>query len=123
MSRVTNNNKKKRPGKRGPKGSFLGYKLDFLLARADAFQTASDNKTTNYFYDTITCDFIAKYGESEPFGELVGVDDPSDPVDMDFGNDVPAPTAEEAAASAKIFRSLRKVRHTQPNFSAERESS
>lgn len=111
MAIVTHNNKSEKAGKQGPKGHFQGHKLDFLVARTDTYQQALDTKTMNYFYDTATREFIAKYGESEPFNLLV-TNDPPDPVDIDF-DDVPESTREEAAVSALIYQRLRMVRDSE----------
>lgn len=100
--------KSKDAQKRGPKGHFQGYKLQFLLNRSEAFQNASDSRTTGYFYNTITRDFIARYGESKPWNSL-DADEPPDPVDVDFDQDLPTPSEEEAALSIELFDGLRSV--------------
>lgn len=94
--------------RQGPKEHFQGPKLDFLLARADTYQLALDTKATNIFYNTVICDFIAKFRESESFNSVV-VDNPPDPVDLDIDNEDPELTNEEATTSALLYEKLCKV--------------
>lgn len=104
---VMNNNRKKiaTPKKRGPKGHFQGYKLKYLLDYAEQYQTALDVGTTGAFYDARTREFIEKYGESQPWNSL-DAEEPPDPTDIDFDEDLPEPTVEEAAASRQLFNKL-----------------
>lgn len=61
------------------------------------------------FYDKVTLDFIAKYGEEEPFNKEP-VEDPPELDDIDVGDDGPLPLSKEAAeASALLFTKLRTV--------------
>lgn len=98
--------------KKGAPEHFTGFKLAFLASKAIAYQQALDSKTVAVFYDKVTLDFIAKYGEDEPFNKEFA-EDPPDPDDVDVdgedSDNVP-PTKEEAAASAVLFAKLRTVR-------------
>jgi len=98
--------------KKGAPEHFTGFKLTFLASRATAYQLALDSKTVATFYDKVTLDFIAKYGEDEPFNKEFA-EDPPDPEDMDVdGEDIDQvpPTKEEAVASAMLFAKLHTVR-------------
>jgi hypothetical protein len=100
--------------KLGPPDHFSGFKLAFLVSKAALYQQALDTKnaaTITAFYNKVTLDFIAKYGEEEPFNKEVAVD-PPDSEDIDEGDDeigIPPQSKEEAAASAVLFGKLRTV--------------
>jgi hypothetical protein len=110
---------KKKTGKTlklGAPEHFTGYKLAFLATRAESYQQALDSKAVTAFYNKVTLEFVAKYGQEEPFSKEF-VDDPPDPEDIfDEGgdDDDPSrvhPSKEEAAENAILFTKLRTVCH------------
>lgn len=101
---------KKTPGIRGPKDHFAGPKAEFLRGCAITFQTAMDTGRPAEFYDNITRDFIAKFGDKghgsshdEPVDNLPSPDDNED--DSTRG----CLTQEDADQSARRFNVLRTV--------------
>jgi hypothetical protein len=68
--------------KRGAPDHFKGFKRQFLDSFAILYQQALDSnkpkEKTKEFYDKITRDFVAKYGDHEPFA-LEPAEDPPDP--------------------------------------------
>jgi hypothetical protein len=100
------------PQKLGAPDHFSGFKLEFLVARAAQYQQALDTKNVTAFYNKVTLDFVAKYGQEEPFNKEFA-EDPPDPAegiggDDDDGGD-PDLSKEEAAANAVLFTKLRTV--------------
>lgn len=103
--------KNKVPGvinKKGAPDHFTGFKLAFLASRSASYQLALDSKTMTAFYDKVALDSIAKYGEDQPFNKEPD-EDPPELDDIDEDEEGPAPTKEEAAASALLFTKLRTV--------------
>lgn len=111
---MAKNKKRKQgePSKLGAPEHFTGFKLAFLVSRADAYQQALDLKTVAAFYDKVALDFMAKYGREEPFNKEF-VEDPPDPEDMAEGGDTELDkeplSKEEAAQNAVLFTKLRTV--------------
>jgi len=93
--------------KKGAPDHFTGYKMAFLTSQATSYQNALDSRTVAAFYNKVTRDFIAKFGENEPFNKEPD-EDPPDPDDMDIDEDNPL-TKEEAEASAALYVKLRTV--------------
>jgi hypothetical protein len=111
------------PAKLGAPEHFSGFKLAFLVSRAAQYQQALDAKVVAAFYNKVTLDFVAKYGQQEPFNEEFA----EDPLEPDVvleggdggGDDEPVLSNEEAAANAVLFTKLRTVRlscYTYPNI-------
>jgi hypothetical protein len=98
----------KLPKKLGAPDHFSGFKMAFLSSRADSYQLALDLNTVGAFYDKITLDFVAKYGQEEPFNKEFA-EDPPDPEDDDDDADRVELSKEEAAANAVLFKKLRTV--------------
>jgi hypothetical protein len=95
--------------KRCPLSHFTGFKKAFLISREAAYQLSMDTKTTTAFYNKVTRDFVAKYGQQEPFHKEF-VDDPPDPEDDDEDESESTPLSkEEAAENALLFTKLRTV--------------
>jgi hypothetical protein len=108
--------KKKGKGKNGKATKlgapehFTGFKQNFLMARADSYQQALDSKTTTACYNKVTLDFVAKYGQEEPFYKEFAEDppDPKDDFEADNHEGVHL-SKEEAAEHAMLFSKLRTV--------------
>jgi hypothetical protein len=99
--------------KLGAPEHFTGVKLAFLTSKSVLYSQCQDLKATATFYDRVTLDFIAKYGEEEPFNKEFA-EDPPDPEDIDQDDNIqPPPSKEEAAASAVLFSKLRTVSNKQ----------
>jgi hypothetical protein len=95
--------------KRGPPSHFTGFKKAFLISREAAYQLSMDTKTTTAFYNKVTRDFVAKYGQQEPFHKEF-VDEPPDPEDGDEDeSESTSLSNEEAAENALLFTKLRTV--------------
>jgi hypothetical protein len=95
--------------KLGAPDHFTGFKKAFLVSRAATYQQCLDSKTTTAFYDKVTLDFVAKYGQEEPFHKEF-VEDPPDPEDCDEDDSEATPLSkEEAAANAVLYSKLRTV--------------
>ena len=95
--------------KRGAPDHFTGFKLAFLIAREDAYQHASDSKTVTAFYNKVTADFVAKFGQEEPFNKEPA-EDPPDPEDLCDDDELDdGQLKEEADENAKLFAKLRTV--------------
>jgi len=98
-----------KPSKLGAPDHFSGFKLDFLVARAGLYQQSLDSNPPTAFYDKVTLDFIAKYGEEQPFNKPLDKDAP-DPEIFDVGDDEDdsrhTPSKEEAAESVALFTKL-----------------
>ena len=104
--------RKDKTGKRGAPEHFTGFKLAFLVARADSYQQALDAKATGSFYDKVTLAFIAKYGQEEPFNKEFAEDPPNLEDNFDDNEDDgdrPHPSKEEADESTELFKKLRTV--------------
>ncbi|KIM87300.1 hypothetical protein PILCRDRAFT_3800 [Piloderma croceum F 1598] len=93
--------KKKVPGtetKRGAPDHFTGFKRSFLDSQVLLYQQALDHpkskEKTKEFYDKIARDFIAKFGDSEPFS-LEPEEDPPAPSENTAATEY---TDEEEAA-------------------------
>jgi hypothetical protein len=103
-----------KPAKRGAPDHFTGFKLAFLTSRAALYQQCLDSKSAGAFYDKVTSDFVAKYGDEQPFNKDLAEDAPDPEV---FGEgedeDVTRPSKEEAAESAVLFTKLRTVSSNQ----------
>src|SRR5258707_1175408 len=103
-------NKKGKNGKGlklGAPEHFTGFKLAFLVSRADLYQQSLDSKAVTAFYNKVTLDFVKKYGQEEPFNKELA-EDPPDVVDDDDDDD-PANTPQsedEAAENAVLFTKL-----------------
>ena len=103
--------KRKDNAKRGAPDHFTGFKLAFLVYRQDQYQQALDSKTVTAFYNKVALDFVAKYGQDEPFNKEFA-EDPLDPEDGGGFNDDDlenVPSKEEAAQNAILFTKLRTV--------------
>src|SRR6266436_1476758 len=95
--------------KLGAPDHFTGFKKAFLVSRAATYQQSLDSKTTTAFYNKVTLDFVAKYGQEEPFHKEF-VEDPPDPEDCDEDDSEAIPLSkEEAAEKAVLFSKLRTV--------------
>ena len=66
--------------KQGAPDHFHNSKRQFLELQAIIYQQAQDSKKTSEFYNKITCDFIIKYGDTEPF-EVEPAEEPPTPSD------------------------------------------
>jgi hypothetical protein len=95
------NGKDGKPLKLGAPEHFTGFKLDFLAARAEAYQQALDSKTTMAFYNKVTLDFVAKYGQEEPFCKEFAEDPPN--LEDSFEDEGIVLSKEEAAERAVLF--------------------
>lgn len=106
------NKEKGKATKLGAPNHFTGFKKDFLVSRAGTYQQSLDTKTTTAFYNKVTADFVAKYGQEEPFHKEF-VEDPPDPEDYDKDESEAIPLSEsEAAEKAVLFAKLRTVSYT-----------
>ena len=95
---------KGKKAKLGTPDHFTGFKKEFLMSWAAAYQQSLDGKSTTAFYNKVTLDFVAKYGRQEPFHREL-VEDPPDPEDCDDEPEIP-PSKEEAAENAALFTKL-----------------
>ena len=101
--------KKKQAGpgvKRGAPNHFQGFKRQFLDSHTVFYQQALDSNKVSEFYNKITRDFIAKYGDAEPFAREPEEDPPSP------SDNVPATEhldEVEALEASKRFTKLRTV--------------
>jgi hypothetical protein len=96
--------------KLGAPDHFTGFKLAFLVSCAAMYQQCLDSDTVTGFYDKVTLDFVAKYGQDEPFNKEFA-DDPPDPEDGigdDEHDDAPL-SKEETDRNAVLFTKLRTV--------------
>ncbi|KIM74212.1 hypothetical protein PILCRDRAFT_14653 [Piloderma croceum F 1598] len=101
------NKEKGKATKLGAPDHFTGFKKDFLVSQAGTYQQSLDTKTTTAFYNKVTADFVAKYGQEEPFHKEF-VEDPPDPEDYDKDESEAIPLSEsEAAEKAVLFAKLR----------------
>jgi len=78
------------------------------MSREASYQQSLDAKTMTVFYNKVTLDFVAKYGQQEPFHKEF-VEDPPDPEDCDEDEDEDESTPlskEEAAENALLFTKL-----------------
>jgi len=101
--------------KKGPDGQklklgapehFTGFKYDFLASKSASFLQCTNPRAISAFYDKVTLDFIAKYGEEEPFNKELA-EDPPDPEDIEEGDEAqPPPLKEASAASVVLFSKL-----------------
>jgi hypothetical protein len=97
--------------RRGAPDHFTGFKLAFLDSRADSYQQALDLNNVAAFYNKVTSDFVAKYGQEEPFHKEPA-EDPPDPEDVEAGDGEPEETPlsqEDADRKALLFTKLRTV--------------
>jgi hypothetical protein len=113
-------NKKGKSGKAAKLGApdhFTGFKLAFLASYAALYQQCLDSKSVGAFYDKVTSDFIAKYGEEQPFNKDLAEDAPDPEVFGESGDeDITRPSEKEAAESAVLFTKLRTVSGNQSNI-------
>ena len=110
--------KKGKGGKLGAPDHFTGFKKEFLVSHAMLYQQCLDSKSVPAFYDKVTLDFIAKYGEEELFNKEPAEDPPNPELfgdDNDDNNDT-SPSKEEAAESAILFKKLRTASCKQLNI-------
>lgn len=92
--------------KPGAPDHFVGFKKQFLDAKAVAYQQSLDTKKISEFYDKVTRDFVAKFGD-----EIDVTKDPAeDPPDPD-SDSAPVEFLSQQAAddAAKRFQKLRTV--------------
>lgn len=99
--------KKKTGGKVGRREHFTGYKRAFLDARSASYLQALDSRKQGEFYDQITRDFIAKYGDDLDASKDV-VEDLPDPEDFEHG-DRDQMSQEEAVVASERFDKIREV--------------
>ena len=99
----------------GAPDHFSGFKLKFLISKAAQYQQALDSKNVTAFYNKVTLDFVAKYGQEEPFSQEFA-EDPPEPGegrggddDSDGDPDHAGLSKEEAATNAILFAKLRTV--------------
>lgn len=59
------------PGKRGPKGHFLGAEADFLMAKSSGYQAASAAGTSGEMTLATAREMVGKFGESAFHDEAV----------------------------------------------------
>jgi hypothetical protein len=105
--------KKKVPGtetKRGAPDHFTGFKRSFLDSQVLLYQQALDHpkskEKTKEFYNKIVRDFIAKFGDSEPFS-LEPEEDPPAPSENTATTEYT--DEEEAAKATARYTKLRTV--------------
>jgi hypothetical protein len=105
--------KKKVPGtetKRGAPDHFTGFKRSFLDSQVLLYQQALDHpkskEKTKEFYNKIARDFIAKFGDSEPFS-LEPEEDPPAPSENTATTEYT--DEEEAAKATARYTKLRTV--------------
>jgi hypothetical protein len=93
--------------KLGAPDHFTGFKLAFLTSRAAMYQQCLDSHTVAGFYDKVTLDFVAKYGQDEPFNKELAEDppDPEDGIGEGDHDDEPL-SKEDADANALLFTKL-----------------
>lgn len=103
--------------KRGAPDHFSGFKLAFLTSKVSSYQQCMDSNSVGEFYNKVTREFIAKYGQEEPFYE----NPDEDPPDLDIlTGDVDGPplSNEEAEGNAGVFVRLRTVSRMSKNYTA-----
>jgi hypothetical protein len=76
-----NKKKKGSQGKRGGQDHFVGFKLEFLESRALEYQQGLDIGNPGPFYDKVSLDFLAKFGQDDDFAKEPS-EDPPDPWDL-----------------------------------------
>lgn len=108
---------KKLKKKRGPPDHFIGFKFDFLSCHATQFQLAKDSKCTSEFYDRITLQFIAKYGDDLESIRKDPAEDPPDPAEFEELN----LTEDEAMKKTEAFLAIRRVSILFPPFHRHRK--
>jgi len=104
---MTRRKKRSNAAKRGASDHFSGFKLAFLDSRAASYQQSIDSNFVGEFYNRVTRDFIAKYGEDKPFYNDPDEDspDPNDNFidDIDEGSLLKEEVDEKAAVYIKLW--------------------
>lgn len=106
--------KKKNPGsqaKRGGQEHFTGFKLQFLESRAILYQQHLDAGDVGSFYNKVTLDFLAKFGQEDDFAKEPEEDPPNpwDLLDDEKDLETEGLTEDEAASRTQRYDKLRKV--------------
>lgn len=92
------------PGvKRGAPDHFKGVKQQFLDLQAVLYQQALDDGKTTEFYNLVTRDFVAKFGDMEPFSLEPTEDSATPPPMREYVDE------GEAADATKRWSKLRTV--------------
>jgi hypothetical protein len=97
--------------KRGGRDHFTGFKRQFLESRALLYQQTLDSGDPGEFYNKVSRDFLAKFGQEDNFSREPSEDPPNPwefPDDLDDPDDEDL-SKEEADIRTARFNKLHKV--------------
>lgn len=109
-------------GKRGRREHLTGVKRDFVDSRASAYTEALDSNKVGEFYNFITREFIAKFGDDldvtkEPSDQGIQTDEDGEDsrqeargnIEQEQGEGSPSMTQEQAVRASANFGKIREV--------------
>ena len=98
-------------GKHGAQDHFTRFKLEFLNLRTLVYQQSLDGNDVGQFYNKISLDFLAKFGQDDDFAKELAIDPPNP---WDLLDDMQDPeildlTEAEAGIRTARYNKLQKV--------------